>query len=193
MKHITIAEFLDGLEPTKEEKKRVSRDGGNPLNPMDHRYDLKTSNWEFLYHVQSWVPVAGGGKGGWVETLNDHPATTIECMEIIKDHRKRLQRKDMIKAIVDSIYGACDNGNDMYELDNDYIDQYAVGSISMEIAHRDKSGLQVGDDYMDAGGYVSQHMEYRRMEGLPTYSREDLRPHLGAGILAFIDDPGRRE
>ena len=154
-----------------------------------------------MFDVHYWTPAKGAPLPantirtpiGWVEKLNDAPLIKREAEEMIEDHKARLRRADIVRAIVDAIYGACDNGCDMYELDNDYVDQYAVGSVAMEISYRDKSELPVGDDYMDAGGYVSQHMEYRRMEGLPTYSRDDLRPHLGAGILAFIDDPGRRE
>ena len=155
----------------------------------------------YQYDVHYWTTAKGAPLPantirtpiGWVEKLNDVPLIKREAEELVKSHRNRLKRWDMILAVVDSIHEACDNGRDMYELDNDYLYEYAIGSIAMEIVYDDKSEINDEDDYMMSGGYVSQHMEYRRKHNRPVYTRKELRPVLNAAILQFTDEKGGRE
>ena len=68
----------------------------------------------------------------------------------------------------------------MSEIDNDYIVEYAIGAVVMEV---------MSDDIVlnRSGGYVGQALSMRLDEGKPAFTADELLPALQEALSIFVN------
>ena len=118
---------------------------------------------------------------GDVVEYDSHPTHCAECLST--EFRPFIHPKDVILA---ALYAADDNGHDMYDLDNTYVVDYAVGVIVSDILDPAGGCPEVG--YLTSMAFENPDgSQFDNLnEDCAPYSRAELRPHLMDAVAEYL-------